>query len=241
MITREKLMDLRQKHYEAMAEALEPYCYLEDANRKIADKALRVAMEELNIEVEEPSDIPATMSNRELLEHAIKYKYPVYVENTYDILVGVVTLDDRAAGRFIINDKWYRFKNVRSVKRVAESTSPPKEPSVMPGISPGKWEYELEEIDRHLTCIWAHDINSDGEGSYYCIAGNIRNKANGKFLSGSKELAEAVIAWLDYESTIRPESPIADWHPNLCSMINALESMGCNVAKFRKGVRDVDT
>lgn len=214
MITQEKLDELRI----ALLKDYNGACAVSGVKRVsiYAETALRV----LNIEVEEPGVMPVTMSVKELLEHAIKYKYPVCVEYGYGTRTGIPTLDDEAPGRYIIAGEWYYFKNARSVERVREQETPP---AVMPAIPPMNWTYNQSSKD---WCVYINDSTDEIKR----IADHIPNKANAIFLAGSKALAEAVIKYFELHST-----EVAT-HQCARDIMSALEGMGCDVTKFRKDV-----
>lgn len=94
-----------------------------------------------------------------------------------------------------------------------------EEPPVLPeGLSEGTW----------VPCC-GHDAD---EGKYYIHANQIKiaevyTSENRTFMTGSKEVTEKVIGWLE----TRPYT--ANSVPQMKDIIDAIENQGCNVDKFR--------
>lgn len=102
-----------------------------------------------------------------------------------------------------------------------------EDPSILPGVTQGGWR--LQECsgyikvlvgDKHIATYW-------GEEEERRHPSWKEAQANAKLSIASKELAEAVIGWLE----AFPGGCVA---PAARCMINALEKAGVEVEKFRR-------
>lgn len=92
-----------------------------------------------------------------------------------------------------------------------------QEPPVMPDISEYKWEAE-----RHHHGSDAFKVIAGGNGLVYHLS-----ETDAKFMAGSKELAEKVLAMFETWSS-------GGHGKEALGMLDAMESMGCNMDKFRR-------
>lgn len=96
---------------------------------------------------------------------------------------------------------------------------------VEPRVTQGDWTYSQEcDIGNapHQN-IWADCV---------CIAQCVRNKADAKYMSGSKRLVKLLLAWMQ----LPPVSVYEGNDIEMQGLINQLDKMGVDVSEFKQGV-----